>query len=212
LTPARRTTVILVRHGETEWNKLHRIQGQADSAFTDLGERQTTLLATRLAAVGIDAVYSSDLGRALRTAEAVANPHSLRPVPDPGLRERHFGRWEGMTLAEAREDDPEALEMWRRDLEHFRPPGAESSKQMRRRVWDTFQRLVEQRDGGCIALVSHSGPIRQILATALAMPWPQSRRLRIANASLTTLQVRGDNIMLVTFNDTCHLDALQSTT
>ncbi|MFQ5808928.1 MAG: histidine phosphatase family protein, partial [Armatimonadota bacterium] len=154
-------TVVLVRHGETEWNRQHRIQGQADSALTDVGERQTELVATRLAGTKIDAVYSSDLGRALRAAEAIARPHGLEAITDAGLRERGFGRWEGLTLEEAREDHAEALEMWYRDLESFRPPGAESSKDMRERVWGAFRRSVEQCEAGCIVLVSHSGPIRQ---------------------------------------------------
>jgi len=207
LTPATATTIILVRHGETEWNTLRRIQGHGDSALSSAGERQMALLAARLATTRLDAVYSSDLGRALRTAEAIAEPHGLKPVTERGLRERAFGRWEGLTLAEAGEDDPAALQMWQRDLEHFRPPGAESSKQMRRRAWEAFQRIAGRHDAARIVLVSHSGPLRQILATALGIPWAESRRLRIANASLTTLRVQGDDIVLVTFNDTCHLDA-----
>ncbi|MGD8238994.1 MAG: histidine phosphatase family protein [Armatimonadota bacterium] len=199
-------TVVLVRHGETEWNREHRIQGHADSALTDEGQRQTELLAARLAGTKVDAVYSSDLGRALRAAEAIAKPHGLEAITDTGLRERGFGRWEGLTVDEAREDDAEALEMWYRDLENFRPPGAEGSKAMRERAWGTFRRSVEECAAGCIVLVSHSGPIRQILATALGVPWAESRRLRIANGSLTTLELRSDHIVLVTFSDTCHLE------
>lgn len=206
MSAATPTTVLLVRHGETEWNTRRRIQGQGDSALTTRGERQAALLADRLAGTCVDEVYSSDLGRALRTAEAIARPHGLKPVVHRGLRERCFGRWEGLTLDEAGQDDPVALETWERDLEHFRPPGAESSKELRRRVWDAFEGMVGGCDSGRIVVVTHSGPIRQILATALDIPWPNSRRLRIANASVTALQMHADGVMLLTFSDTCHLE------
>jgi len=206
LIQEQQTTVLLVRHGETEWNVQHRIQGQGDSALTEAGERQAELLGDRLAGTHIDAVYSSDLTRALRTAEAIAERHALRPILDRGLRERGFGRWEGLTLDQAREDDAEALDMWQNDLENFRPPGAESSNDMRRRACDALQRILADCPGKRIVIVSHSGPVRQMLAATLEMPGQESRRLRIANASITTLQAGPERITLVTFNDTCHLE------
>src|SRR3989337_2728452 len=103
--------LILVRHGESEWNRIGRYQGQADAPLSDLGLRQADALANRLRHEQIDAIYTSPLQRARKTAEAIARFHPEIPfTEDPGLHEIHHGEWQGLLAHEVREKYPELLE------------------------------------------------------------------------------------------------------
>ena len=103
------TTLLLARHGETDWNRARRWQGHADRPLTDRGRAQAAALGDRLANIALDAVYSSDLRRARETAEAVALPHGLDVIELPELREVDVGSWEGLTRAEAEAKFPDGF-------------------------------------------------------------------------------------------------------
>jgi probable phosphoglycerate mutase len=142
------TTLLLARHGETDWNRELRIQGHSDIELNELGRSQARALAEELADVELDAVYASDLGRARETAEIVAASKSLEVRIDPGLRERSFGSWEGLTRDE--------VDRRFGDLEHH---DGETDDVIRERVLAAVHRIVETHPGEQVLVVSHGGAL-----------------------------------------------------
>ena len=178
-------TIILVRHGETLWNKERRYQGQMDSPLSPAGVTQAEQVATFLSIRPIDAVYSSDLQRALLTAESIAKHHQLRPVVDQRLREMSFGIWEGLTREEVREQYPD---LWlRRGVHHLttRIPQGELPGEVVERFKSFLAELTSDSKQQTIVVVSHGGALRLILASLLGMPLEGSSCLRQSNTGVS---------------------------
>jgi len=150
------TTILLARHGETDWNAQRRVQGHTDTALNGRGRGQARALAENLARERLDAVYASDLGRAVETARAVAGGRGLDVVELPELRERHFGTWEGMSDAEVLERFPDA-----RDRPHW--GDGESPAELSERVLGALRGIAEAYPDGQILVVTHGGPLRAVL-------------------------------------------------
>jgi alpha-ribazole phosphatase len=163
------TTVYLVRHGSVAGAETQRFIGHLDVPLSPLGERQMALLASRLDAIEIDAVYASDLERARLSAEILAAPHGLRPVAVPELREFAMGRWEGLTAEQIRAQDEVAFATWMADVAGYRFPDGESLVQLAVRAWPAFERIVAAHANGSIAIVAHGGTNRMILCRALGL-------------------------------------------
>lgn len=149
------TTILLVRHGETDWNLHRRLQGHADTPLNDRGREQAGALAAELAHEPIDAVYSSDLVRAHETARIVAERHGLHVTAIDALRERNFGTWEGLSDDEIEARFPERQDGVLGD--------GETREEMAHRVLDALQRIAEQHPDGRVLVVSHGGPLRAVL-------------------------------------------------
>ena len=145
------TTILLARHGETDWNREGRWQGWADPPLNATGRAQARTLAAELRATPFDAVYSSDLRRASETAEIVAAPDGVPVVLDPDLREIDIGSWSGLTRAEIGERFPDGS----------RPDG-ETHEQQARRVRTAVVRIARGHPGGRVLVVGHGGTIRSI--------------------------------------------------
>ena len=188
------TTVFLARHGQSDWNAAGRWQGHADRPLTALGLRQAADLAEALAAVTLDAVYSSDLRRARETAEAVAEPRGLAVVVFPELREVDVGSWSGLTRAEAKERFPREFRRWA-DGGHGWVDG-ETYERMAERVVEAVLRIAAGHDGGTLLVVAHGGPIRALHAVALGVDVSEHRRLAPVepNARLTRVAVEDGEI------------------
>lgn len=153
--------VLLLRHGQSTWNAEARWQGQADPPLSAEGERQAEAAAALLDGFGIEAVVSSDLVRARRTAEILAAALGVGAVDiDPDLRERHVGEWSGLTRAEIDERWPGSLGAWR-EGKLDRPPGGESNDEMATRVMAAMQRLTSRPEAVVLA-VSHGGVIHLV--------------------------------------------------
>lgn len=150
--------LLLVRHGETDWNREHRIQGHTDVPLNAAGLAQAEALARELADTTLEAVYASDLARARTTAEAVARLQGLDVVLDPDLREKNFGSWEGLTDVEIAERFPDAA--------RGRWGDGETTGQVATRVLGALERIRARHDGGPVLVVSHGGAIRTVLAAA----------------------------------------------
>jgi alpha-ribazole phosphatase/probable phosphoglycerate mutase len=149
------TTILLVRHGETDWNVDRRVQGHSDTPLNDTGRAQASALGRELAEEEIDAVYSSDLVRAHETARLVADPRRLAVTAIRDLRERHFGTWEGLTDEEIFTRFPEAREG---------PFGdGETREEMTERVLAALHRIAETHPDSRVLVVSHGGPLRAVL-------------------------------------------------
>lgn len=181
------TTVILIRHGETLWNQQHRYQGQLDSPLSELGHKQARLTAEYLAKQPITAIYSSDLGRALRTAEIIADPHRLAAKPDQRLREMAFGVWEGLTRPEVVEQYPEIYYTRYQDVLSTRVPGGELPHEVVARFRDFMDEHLPKHGEETIVLVSHGGTLRLAIASILHMPLEKSYCFRVSNGGVSRL-------------------------
>ena len=194
------TRVCLIRHGAVgpEWNE--RVYGQWDVPLSPEGEAQADRLAERLASARIDAVYTSDLLRALETARRVALPHGLPLRPDPTFREASFGHWQGqlwsdilarhMDEVDARIADPAAAKM----------KEGESFLELRDRVVPAFHALVERHRGGRIAVVSHGGVIRVLIADALGLDLGRIARIEQSHCCLNIIEYHSEGAILRLLN------------
>jgi broad specificity phosphatase PhoE len=165
----------LVRHGETEWNATKRAQGQADVPLNEAGRLQAQVAAAQLDGVNLAGVYSSDLSRAIDTAEPIARAHGLEVVTDPAFREIDQGEWEGLGLEEIQARWPD---LWGPARHYVQRPGGESPEQVQKRALEGMARVVERHERGAVAIVSHGGTIRWIVADALGYDLEGSARIR----------------------------------
>jgi broad specificity phosphatase PhoE len=150
------TALLLVRHGETDWNADGRLQGQTDRPLSDFGRRQAQRLADELADEELEAIYASDLSRARQTAEILGGRLGLAIVLDPDLREKDWGTWEGLTAIE-------------RDRVEF---VGESTEAHQERTLRALRRIAERHPGGRVLVVTHGGSMRRVQTAALGMALP----------------------------------------
>jgi len=169
------TTLLLVRHGETDWNRNGRWQGGSDTPLNDLGREQARALAQQLDG-DIDVVYSSDLARARETADIVAARLGLEVRVDPRLRERGFGSWEGLTTLEIEERFAEAHGRWRAG-EGAGADDAETFEDFSARVNRFLADVLRLHPGEEVLVISHGGSIRAIHALAAGLDYVRDHRL-----------------------------------
>ncbi len=183
------TTVLLLRHGITASTtaKLFCGSGGADPGLLDEGREQAARAAAWLARRGdVDALVTSPLRRTQETARAVADRLGLDILVDDGLAEAAFGRWDGLSFDQVREQFPAELDAWLRDTS-VAPPGGESFESVSRRVEETLARLLERYAGRTIVVVSHVTPIKMLVRSALGAPMHVIYRMELEPASLTTI-------------------------
>jgi phosphoserine phosphatase len=183
------TTLLLVRHGETDWNREGRWQGLSDTHLNDQGREQARSLA--LQADGVDVIYSSDLARARETAEIVAEDLGLEVRLDERLRERGFGEWEGLNSDEIEERFAEAHGRWKAG----EGPGAENAEpfaEFAGRIHDFVDEVLERHPGETVLVVSHGGSIRVIHALAADLDYVRDHRLipGVANCTVARYAAR----------------------
>ena len=170
------TTILIARHGQSDWNQEKRWQGHADRPLTKRGREQAQALADRVAHIELDAVYSSDLQRARDTAAVVAESQGLDLRQLSDLREVDVGSWSGLTRAEAEERFPEGFSRWRDGYPGWKD--GETYEAMTDRVLRAVDEIAAGHEGGRVLVVSHGGPIRAIHAEALGLDVHAYRRLR----------------------------------
>jgi broad specificity phosphatase PhoE len=194
------TLVYLVRHGSVIGAETRRFIGHLDVALSPLGERQVGALAARLAGVGLDAVYSSDLLRARRSAEILAAPHGLVAVHRPELREFAMGRWEGLTGDEIKALDADGYTTWMADIAGYQFPEGENLEQLSARAWPAFEAIVAGHPGGTLAVVAHGGTNRVLLCRALGIAPQRILALGQDYAALSVLAWSGGRFTLMLLN------------
>lgn len=199
------TTLYIARHGETLWNTERRMQGHLDSPLSALGVEQALALAARMHELQPAALYSSDLGRALRTAEIIAGSCGLEPRVDEQLRERHLGIFQSLTWAEIERRYPEAWQRFAGGNPDFVIPGGESARQRYERSLVALERLAGKHPGERIAVVGHGGTLDSIFRACGGIPLEKKRSFGLANASLNVVQYRGRRWHLITWGDVAHL-------
>jgi broad specificity phosphatase PhoE len=169
------TTILLARHGETDWNRAGRFQGHADPPLNETGRAQAGELARALQAEELAAVYSSPLRRALETAEIVAGSHGVEAIPVAGLREVDVGSWSGLTRAEVEERFPEQFSRWLAYGQGW--DDGETFEEMGRRAVAALLELAVAHEGERVLAVTHGGPIRAAFAFADGTTHADARRL-----------------------------------
>jgi broad specificity phosphatase PhoE len=185
------TVVYLVRHGSVVGAETGRFIGHLDVALSPLGERQIAALALRLRGVRLEAVYSSDLARARRSAEILAAPHGLVPVELGALREFAMGRWEGLTGEEILHREPAAFATWMADVAGYQFPEGENLAQLAARAWPAFEEIASSHPGGAVAVVAHGGTNRVIVCRALGVAPERILALGQDYAALSVLEWSG---------------------
>jgi len=203
--------IIVVRHGETDHNKNNILQGHLDIPLNETGLRQAEKLSVWLKErYVIDHIYSSPLTRALKTAEIVAERQTGRLALLPGLMEIDVGQWQGLTSEQCKLADPELCQELRQDGLHTRRPGGESYWDLYQRTSAVLEKLVKEHTSGTIALFTHGGCVRTIIAHAMSAPpelFAFNSPLMVGNTSFSLLEyLHGSRRWQVkTINATCHL-------
>lgn len=200
------TRLVLVRHGETAWNRETRIQGHTDIPLSEHGRWQAKQVGMALRDEGLHAIYSSDLLRAADTARAVAEVTGLPLRLDVGLRERHFGVFEGLTHDEIMSRYPDEGRRWRGRDPSYGPAGGETLERFNDRVIVAALGLVAQHPGQTIALVAHGGVLDCFYRAATRVGLEAPRTWQITNASINRLFLTEQGFGLVGWADTRHLD------
>jgi probable phosphoglycerate mutase len=199
------TRILAIRHGETAWNVDTRIQGQLDIPLNETGRWQAERVGEALAHEGIDAIYASDLKRALVTAQAISRACGVPVRTDTGLRERAFGSFEGQTFAEIETRWPEDAVRWRRRDVDFRPGGGESLRMFYERCEATATRLASAHPGQTVVLVAHGGVMDCLYRAATRVELSVQRSWLLGNASINRLLYSPQGFSLVGWSDNEHL-------
>lgn len=199
--------VLLIRHGETDYNRERRLQGMMGVPLNDTGREQARALAAHLRELSLEAVYTSPVSRASETAAIVASALDLPLHEDDRLREIAFGAFEGMTFAEVQRSYPEAARHWESGYLSYRAPGGESREDVSRRMRGAWDEIISG-GGKRVAVVSHGSAIMMFLGSLYAV-LPGGG---ISNTSITTLRRRGDIWEIAGFAQVPHLKRASGST
>jgi probable phosphoglycerate mutase len=198
--------IILVRHGQTEWNRVERFRGRADVPLNETGLSQAEATGQRVAAEWTpSAVYSSPLSRAVMTAEAIARHFDLPVQVHPGLADIDYGEWQGLTPDEVRERWPAALHAWYKEPETARIPGGETLAGLRARGMSAVNELAAKHAGQTIVLVGHTVINRIILLGVLGLGNERFWHIKQDTCAINVFEAEKGDFVLVSLNDTCHL-------
>ncbi len=202
------TFLLLIRHGQTEWNRERRIQGNGDSPLTELGHAQASAAAKALRRFEVDALYSSDSGRARQTVEPISRSLGKTAATDTRLRERHYGLFEGKTREEIRQEFPAIFDDYQKRDPGFVAPGGESSASLQERAAEVCTEIALRHRGRTVAIVSHGGTIQALARYALNVPLDVQWRVRLENCGLTIVRYNDtfpDPWWMITLNEVAHL-------
>lgn len=196
--------LLLVRHGQTDWNFTQRFQGHSDIPLNDTGRGQARSLAMRLSSQPFDVVYSSDLGRAFETANILAAGKG-EVKTDARLRELNFGEWEGLTYYEIEQKQPEKLATWEKDVYKNAPPNGETVEQLSKRVQCALDDLHEMHSDQTMLIVAHGGVLQSLVCQVLKLPSRMYWQFHTSPASLSEVAFYPAGAIINLWNDTSHL-------
>lgn len=197
--------LILVRHGDTELNSAERYWGSTDVRLSGAGLRQAERLRDRLATERIDAIYSSDLKRAMVTAETIASRHHLEVITCVELREMNFGELEGLNFSEISRLYPEVTKLWLERSPKLKCPGGDSIEDFNQRVSRFLPRLENHTPQETVLIVAHSGPLRSLLCYLMGIGPERRWQFRLDMASLSILATYPEGAIISLLNDVSHL-------
>jgi len=206
------TIVTIIRHGETEWNRNGKHQGQLDSPLSALGMKQTSAVARFLArgSIRYDVLYSSDLGRSVQSAALIAKKIGLRINLDGRLRERKLGIIEGLTMEEFKQMYYKEYEKFVSSDPDYIIPKGESIRQRSERAVSCLVELVAQHEHKGILVVTHGGILDSIFREVFGISLEDKRRFSLINSSINTFSVREGKWKLESWGNTSHLDKIDA--
>lgn len=204
------TELIVVRHGETEWNATGRQQGHLDVPLNERGRKQSEAIATRLASTSFAALYSSDLARATQTAELIAKANGHQISFDPRLRERDLGIFEGLTKTEIAQKFPGEHDGYENGGLDFVIPQGESIRQRFERSVASLDQIAAAHPSERVVVVTHGGVLNGLLRRTLGVPLEAERGFAIHNAAWTLFLCTKGLWQMVSWGDISHLDGIGS--
>jgi len=193
------TTLFLIRHGHTVGGEEKRYKGHIDVELSEMGKRIIQRLTENLQRLNhtLNAIYCSDLKRALKSAEILSAPLGLNPVVIPELRERSFGRWEGMSFDEISGEYPGEFEKWKADPLKFSPPDGESTLEVKERTLSTVNGLFKRHQGETFSIVAHGGVNRIILCHFMGLPLENIFRIEQDYGCLNIIEIYEDGFPVI---------------
>jgi len=202
--------LIVIRHGETEWNVKGIWQGQKNSPLTERGLKQADAVAECLSEERPSTIYSSDLGRSIQSATPSSVKLALEIQFDSRLRERSFGVLEGLSKEQSQENYPGVWEHLGKKDPHFKPEGGESLYEKQQRFEAVYQEIADKHAGEVVAVFTHGGGLDAILRRTLRLPLDQSRPYVLWNGAINRFQIEGGEWILETLGDIGHLKGFES--
>ncbi|MEW5785475.1 MAG: histidine phosphatase family protein [Bacillota bacterium] len=201
-------TAILVRHGETDWNKQHLFRGRTDIPLNENGRRQARLTAALLRDLPVEAIYCSPLSRAAETAREIAAVFNREPEICLEFTDLSFGEWEGMPENEVKLRYPREYQCWRETPHLGSAPGGESPAAVQERAWDKLQSLTGNGGAEIIVVVTHRIVLKLLLLAALGLPQSKLWTLQQDPCAVNILKYNSRRWILCKFNESCHLGSL----
>jgi len=200
--------IIFIRPGETDWNKQERWQGWVATPLNAHGREQAEALARFLRTIGMSALYTSDLRRAVQTAEILSRVGEFDTIPDERLRERSIGDWQGLTLDEMRSWYVDEYAAMLKDADTYRVPGGESREDVRVRMKAAFEDVLKQERGETVGILTHTTALKVLMEDLF--PGYNPLTVNLGNTSVTTMRRRDDGWKLIAVDDCLHLEGLRT--
>jgi broad specificity phosphatase PhoE len=201
------TTILLVRHGQTDSNISNFYMGWSDEDLNKTGYTQASRLSSRLAGLHIHSVYTSPIRRAGSTAAILAEPHGLEPTVMDDLIEIQLGDWQGLYTREIKQKWPEVWQQWRTDPSFVNVPNGENLNSVSERAIRALHIIAESNQGSLSVIVTHEVVVKVLAIYVLGASNDIYRRFDINNASLSVIRIIGDDLWLAGLNDTSHLES-----
>jgi len=202
------TEIILVRHGQTEWNVAEIFRGRIDIELNEMGIRQAELLAQYLSDTNIEAIYSSPLKRALKTAEMIASHHKLDVEIAPGLIDFNYGEWQGLPHQEVKDRYKELYAQWVNNPHRVKMPAGESLDEVRERAVGVVDNITARHEGTAV-LVSHRVVNKVLICALLGLDNSRFWNIRLDTCGITIFTYQNKRFILTKHNDTSYLKPLQ---
>lgn len=203
------TSILLIRHGQTEWNRVERFRGRVDLELNEVGIKQVEATAERVAQWQVSAIYSSPLKRALRTAQVLGQRLNLEVRPLPGLIDIDFGNWQGLSPEEVASRDSLTYAQWLENPHLVRFPEGESLEQVRERVATALNDLLSQHREGTIVLVSHKVVCKVLVLSFLGLDNSHFWQVEQDVCAINLFKIGEGVPITLQLNDTCHLKGLE---
>ena len=199
------TKIFLIRHGETEWNRVGKLQGISDIRLSPEGINQAHLLAAHTPFNSVDAIYTSDLVRAVMTARILSDKFDLPIIKERGLRETSFGDWEGRYLSNLAKENPNGFEHFFTRPDKVQPPNGETFLQSQARIMNALDEIIADNEDRNIIVVTHGAAIRLILCAALYIPIRKMWAINQNNMAVNILIFNDGDFSIELMNSTLHL-------
>ncbi len=203
------TSIYLIRHGQTAWNKEEIFRGRTDVPLDETGLKQAELASDYFRDIQIHRIYSSPLSRAWQTAALIARVHQLKVQPLEGIIDMSFGTWEGHAHQEIQMADPETYRLWKEKPLLARLPGGETLDDVRSRAMVSLEEVIQKHPGETIILVSHRVVNKVLLCGILGLDNSHFWQIVQDTTAINLIQFKGGKYILALMNDTCHLKTLK---